>query len=207
MKTIVFTYGRMNPPHKGHGKLIHKVQEVAERVKGNYWVIVSHSCDNKDNPLDIKTKLYYLNKIFPDTKFLIADQRNPTYMHFVEMFSDAGYNALIMVVGEDRVSEFRKTLNKYNGKKYYFESIKVISAGRRKKASNSIEGISSTKMRKAAEENNFKYFAKCLPFRMKKSDKKQLFNHVRAKLPVYTKIKTKVLEIIDERISKISSYS
>ena len=50
-KTVVFTFGRMNPPTTGHLKLIKKVMMVAKRVGGTPVVYPSKTEDNKKNPL------------------------------------------------------------------------------------------------------------------------------------------------------------
>jgi nicotinamide mononucleotide adenylyltransferase len=51
-KTIVFTIGRMNPPTSGHLKLIQTMMEKAFELNENkIYIILSHTQDNKTNPL------------------------------------------------------------------------------------------------------------------------------------------------------------
>ena len=45
--TVVFTFGRFNPPTVGHEKLITAVQAVSKTEGGDYFVYPSHSQDNK----------------------------------------------------------------------------------------------------------------------------------------------------------------
>ena len=76
------------------------------------------------------------------------------------------------------------TLNKYNGKKarhglYNFMDIKVISAGERDPDADGVEGMSASKMRSAASDNDFTAFAQGLPKEFSNSDSKALFNAVR----------------------------
>ena len=64
-----------------------------------------------------------------------------------------------MVVGDDRVREFDILLNKYNGKKgphgvYSFSRINTVSAGSRDPDSEGVTGMSASKMRKAAADND-----------------------------------------------------
>ena len=46
-KTIYFTFGRMNPPTIGHGKLMDKLSSSAGR--NPYRIYLSQSQDSKDN--------------------------------------------------------------------------------------------------------------------------------------------------------------
>ena len=68
-----------------------------------------------------------------------------------------------MVAGSDRVGEFHKLINKYNGKKgshgyYKFKSLKVVSVVSRDPDATGVAGISGTKMRSHASNNDYKSF-------------------------------------------------
>ena len=62
-----------------------------------------------------------------------------------------GVSHLHVVAGSDRVSEFKNTLNRYNGTHskalYNFKKITVHSSGDRDPDSHGTSGISGTKMR------------------------------------------------------------
>ena len=82
--------------------------------------------------------------------------------------SSEGYTDLIMIAGSDRVGEFQKLLDKYNGVKarhgeYKFDSIKVINAGERDPDATGASGMSASKMRGAATDNDFDLFKTGLP--------------------------------------------
>ena len=73
-----------------------------------------------------------------------------------------------MVVGSDRVREFDTLLKRYNNVKsrhgyYYFEDIKVVSAGERDPDAEGAEGMSASKMRAAAAKGDLEAFKKGLP--------------------------------------------
>ena len=79
-----------------------------------------------------------------------------------------GYKRVNMVVGSDRVNEFKVLLNKYNGKKgrhgfYNFENINVISAGERDPDGEGVSGMSASKMRQAVMEKTLLLFHKAFP--------------------------------------------
>ena len=69
-----------------------------------------------------------------------------------------------MVAGSDRVLEYKQILDKYNGKDFNFKTILVVSAGERDPDSDTASGMSATKMRQAAAENNFNKFKMGVPF-------------------------------------------
>jgi len=78
---------------------------------------------------------------------------------------------VIVVVGSDRVKEFDRLLNKYNKSSagYVFNNIKVVSAGQRDPDAEGVKGMSGTKMRGYAADNDVKKFATGLPSKLKTS--------------------------------------
>ena len=61
-QTIVFTFGRFNPPTTGHEKLIQKVASVAGSNK--FRIYPSHTQNPKKDPLPYALKIEYMRKIF-----------------------------------------------------------------------------------------------------------------------------------------------
>lgn len=179
---VTFTFGRFNPPTVGHEKLIEKVHSIS---KGSYRIYASQSHDAKKNPLDYNTKIKFMRKMFPrHARNIINDVKIKTAFDALDSLYTQGYRQVTFVVGSDRVEEFNKTLNKYNGEKratgfYNFEGgIQVVSAGERDPDAEDVSGMSASKMRAAAGDNNFELFAKGLPSGFKEAQK--LFNAVRA---------------------------
>ena len=165
-KTAVLSFGRLSPPTTGHQKLI----DANLKQHGDHHVIVSHTQDNKKNPLTAEEKLHYLHKMYPEHKhvFSASSKEHPTIFHAAANLHKKGYDHLHVVVGEDRVKEFHESLNKYNGKfdqkgnGYHFKSIKVSSAGHRDPDAEGTEGMSASKMRHHAIEGNTEEFKKGL---------------------------------------------
>ena len=181
-KPIAFTFGRFNPPTIGHEKLIEAVS--AQGVP--FRIYVSQSQDPKKNPLSYSDKVSYMRRMFSSYgRQIIKDDNIKTMFDIAPSLYNEGFTDLIMVVGEDRVPEFKKLLNDYNGKevkdasKYYkFDSIKVVSAGDRDPDGEGVEGMSASKMRAAAEDDDYQSFVQGLPKTFK--DGQDLFNDVRA---------------------------
>ena len=60
---------------------------------------------------------------------------------------DRMYGNIIMIAGSDRVSEFQKLADTYNGRDYNYKSIKLISSGERDPDAEGVTGMSNLKMR------------------------------------------------------------
>ena len=185
-KPVVMAFGRFNPPTTGHLKLIDKVKETAEKKKAAHTVIVSHSQDSKKNPLSSAQKLKHLKRYSPGTNFEASNKEHPTIMHHAERLHKAGHDHLIMVAGSDRVKEYHDLLHKYNGKPnkdghvpYHFKKIEVVSAGHRDPDAEGAEGMSGSKMREHAKNNDFSSFRQGVPSHVSDHHTKQLMNDVR----------------------------
>ena len=176
-KKVVFAFGRFQPPTIGHELLIKAVKKIAGS-SSDYVIYASKTEDKKTNPLSVDRKLYFLNRIFPNTNFKAADNTVRTFLEAAKQLNKK-YKNIIMVAGSDRVSEFENVLNKYNGKEYNFDTIEVVSAGARDPDSDSASGMSGTKMRVAAKEGNFKDFKMGLPQTLTILDSKRLMNDIR----------------------------
>ena len=165
----VFTFGRFNPPTIGHKKLLEKINDISYEVDGDFYVFGSFSKDKKKNPLGHYEKMKYLKKMFPEQmdSYMEPDREVRTALDACIFLNR--YTSIIMVVGDDRVESFTKLLNNYNGKElkngqYDFESIRVINAGTRDPDSDGVEGMSASKMREAAKNNDYEEFKKGLPY-------------------------------------------
>lgn len=178
-KTIVFAFGRLNPPTSGHSKLVDKVFSEAQKRRADHRVIVSHSQDKHKNPLTAQQKITYLKSIHRNIKFDASDKQHPHFMAHLKKMYEQGYEEVFMVAGSDRVVEFQRLADRYNGKDYKFKTIKVISAGERDPDADGVAGISGTKMRAFASNNDFKSFKTGLTPGARDADAKKLFNAVR----------------------------
>ena len=182
---ITFTFGRFNPPTIGHEKLIDATKSAATR---EYRVYASKTQDPKKNPLDYEKKVKWMKKMFPKHKAKIMSGGNyKTALDVAVKLYDEGFFHLTMVVGSDRVNEFKKLLRKYNGVQsthglYDFKTINVKSAGERDPDAEGVAGMSASKMRKAAMDNDFKSFTQGLPPRFKDGDR--LFSDVKKEMPI-----------------------
>ena len=182
--TVIFTFGRFNPPTVGHEKLITAVQSVAKSKGGDFFVYPSHSQDPKKNPLSQPQKIKYMKKMFPKYKRNIIASTGKTALAIASELYSKGYTNLVMVVGSDRVQEFQRILDRYNGEDkahgfYDYDKIEVVSAGERDPDAEGVEGMSASKMRAAAVAGDFKSFRMGTPKTLSDADTKKLFNDIR----------------------------
>ena len=183
--TISVTFGRFNPPTIGHEKLLKKVAQEAKGKGGEYRIYPSRTEDPKKNPLDSGTKIRFMRQAYPDHANAIIDNEEMRTIFDVLTGLDAdGYSSVNIVVGGDRVSEFNSLATKYNGDLYTFDEIKVSSAGDRDPDGEGVEGMSASKMRKAAMEGDQDSFNKGIPKAMSKKDKEAMYLTLRQSMNV-----------------------
>jgi phosphopantetheine adenylyltransferase len=202
-KHVVITFGRFNPPTVGHAKLLDKVATVAKSLKADYKIYPSQSSDPKKNPLDYKEKIKVMRKMFPKhARNIIEDKDVKMILNaLVKLYKTGKYTDVTVVVGADRISEFENLTQNYNGVEtrtgfYEFDSINVVSAGERDPDAEGVEGMSASKMRKAAVDNDFKSFEMGLPKGYK--DGLKLFNLLRKKMGIKEERKHIQLEPVSD---------
>ena len=182
-KVAYFTFGRMNPPTIGHEKLLDALAKQAG--KNDYFVFLSQTQDKKKNPLNYNTKMKTVRKMFPrHARRVMINKSVRTVFDAATFLYDKGYKSVVMVVGSDRVREFETLLNKYNGEKgshgfYNFQSLSVASAGTRDPDDEGVAGMSASKLRAFASDNDFTSFAQGLPSSMGNKEAKKMFMDVR----------------------------
>ena len=191
--TAVFSFGRFNPPTIGHEKLLTVVANTASKQRGDYYIFMSQSHDPKKNPLSHQDKLKFMQMLFPKHRKAFIKSKARNALEVASQLHDMGkYNKLIMVVGSDRVQDFKTILNQYNGEKnrhgfYDFEKIEVISAGERDPDAEGVSGMSASKMRAAAGSGDYESFKLGCP---EGYDCSQLFNDVRKGMGIAREIKS-----------------
>ena len=181
--TCVFTFGRFNPPTTGHEKLLDKLKaETGKNPGAPYYVFASHSENVKKDPLPYTKKVAYMKKMFPKhARNIVVDKARNVFEVAVSLYNK-GHKSIVMVVGSDRVDEFEKLLNTYNGTDarhgyYGFDNIEVVSAGERDPDAEGVTGMSASKMRAAAGADDFDSFKQGLPTTFKNG--MSLFKDVR----------------------------
>ena len=163
-RTAVVAFGRMNPPTIGHQKLVDKIKSLP----GDHYVFLSQSQKPKTDPLSFEDKLRYAKFFFPNVT--VGHPEVKTIIQAMQKLEQLGYERVIYVAGSDRVDSFTNLLNQYNGQAdksgnipYSFKLIKVVSAGERDPDADGAEGMSASKMRQAAADNDLESFKQGVP--------------------------------------------
>jgi len=191
-KPVVMAFGRMNPPTTGHEKLVNRVKDIAKDYNAPHHIIISHSVDAKKNPLDIASKLKHANRFFPNTNIEASSKEHPTFLQHAARLHAMGHDHLIMVAGSDRIPEYEKKLQQYNGTAkgslYNFKKIEVKSAGQRDPDAEGTEGMSASKMREHAQNNDFHSFKQGIPHHVPEKHARELFRDVRGGMGIHENV-------------------
>ncbi|MFZ9301663.1 MAG: hypothetical protein ACO23V_11905 [Chitinophagaceae bacterium] len=92
--TVVYTFGRFQPPTIGHGLLIQNVVQIADELGADHGIFVSkscndltkyaksakyknmiqtntfESCEGNKNPLNVYQKMHYMSHMFPTVNLI-----------------------------------------------------------------------------------------------------------------------------------------
>jgi|TARA_B110000977_G_scaffold172815_1_gene225487 hypothetical protein len=202
-KVAVIGYGRMNPPTIGHSVLVNAINAKAKKYGGNPMLFLSmtHLAKGSEksyltptgktnkhfqtagikNPLDWKTKLGYAQKFFDIP--ISTDPSLNTIMSVMKHLENKGYEKVVLVCGSDRVREFETQILPYNNTadqsgniNFNIKEVTVEEGGFRDEEANDASGMSASKMRDAAAQDDFETFKQGVP---DQSVAQQMFDDVR----------------------------
>jgi len=163
----VFAFGRFNPPTIGHQKLLDKVQATAQKLNGKAYLFLSQKQNNTTDPLTQSEKSEFIKKFYPGIDVGHADVK--TIIQALQKIQSEGRTRIVMIAGSDRVQEFEKLLNQYNGKPdkagnelYKFDKIDVVNAGERDPDQDGATGASASKARELANKGQEHEFTKII---------------------------------------------
>ena len=175
--TLVFAFGRFNPPTIGHAKLMSRVITEARKNNANHIVYASASTDRRSNPLDVNTKVKFMKKMFPQNNIKAAGGNQRTFIEILKFFNRM-YGNIVMIAGSDRIREFKTLADKYNGRDYNYKSINLVSSGERDPDAEGVTGMSASKMREMAKRDDYNSFKKGV-VRLSDTDTRALFSAVK----------------------------
>lgn len=172
---VVFAFGRMNPPTVGHEKLVDAIKAHAEKVGGEAHIYLSKSHDKKKNPLSYETKHAFAKKAFGSV-VKHTPEGSSNVFGILKHLHHQGYTHATLIAGDDRVDDYKRIANSYNGpgKDFNFKKVEVKSAGARDPDAEGVEGMSASKMRSLASAGKHKEFKEGLPKNLQKHHKEVL---------------------------------
>jgi len=204
-KHVAFAFGRFNPPTVGHKKLIDTVVDAADG--GDFYIFTSQSQDPDKNPLDYQTKVNFLKKLFPDIQDkIVYDVSIKNVLQAADKLKANGYTDATFVCGSDRVPEFTKLLNTWNGmdKTPRFGVLNIISSGEREDGMEGVGGVSASMAREFVKNNDFESFKGTVPNNPQLA--KELFDAVKQGMATSKKkIKECIIQLINEILNEDES--
>ena len=204
-KHVAFAFGRFNPPTVGHKKLIDTVVDASDG--GDFYIFTSQSQDPDKNPLDYQTKVNFLKKLFPDIQDkIVYDVSIKNVLQAADKLKANGYTAATFVCGSDRVPEFTKLLNTWNGmdKTPRFGVLNIISSGEREDGVEGVGGVSASMAREFVKNNDFDSFKGTVPNNPQLA--KELFDAVKQGMATSKKkIKECIIQLINEILNEDES--
>ena len=184
VRPVVLTFGRFQPPTVGHQLLITSVINIARKYGAEHRIYPSRTQDAKKNPLSTRDKIRFMRRFFKKAN-IVDDKDAITVFHVLQKLSDQGYKHVVLVVGSDRVPEFKKAIGKYVGKDgYQFDKFEVVSAGDRDPDAEGVAGMSASKVRASVITNQFDKFKLGMPEGASKKDVDALWTLLRRTMKV-----------------------
>lgn len=179
---------RMNPIHQGHEEVVNAIADEAKRTGADHEVILSHTHDNKKNPLTPEQKIKHARRAFPGINFSTSSPEQPNLLSHLSKAYANGYRKVTVVGGSDR-DTYADLAHKYKGVQgkhgFYGNDMEINfkqAGAERNEGDTGVAGYSATKMRKAAEENTAesrRAFHDMAPSGLTSSQKDDLLNDVR----------------------------
>lgn len=177
-KRLTVVFGKFNPPSKDHKKILDYAK--TQSSGSDFKIYPSRSQDPKANPMDPDTKIKYMKKMFPEyADYIINDENTVTIFDVLKSAESDGYKQILLVVGSDRVAEFRSLAVKHNGNLYNFDDIQVVPGSEKDIDSNKPSENSSAKMRQSAAKNDIATFKTGVTKELSSKESEQLFKLVR----------------------------
>lgn len=172
---VSIAFGKFNPPSKDHQKLFKTLEKVSSG--GKFYIFPSRTQDGKRNPLDPELKIAYMREMFPEYAEVIVDDDNfKTIFDVLTFLNQKGYISINIVAGAERAAEIDSLTAKFNGEKYQYEKINVISSGSKDSESQ------SSVARESALNGDVDTFIKTMPESMDNELKEKLYNDLKSSM-------------------------
>lgn len=190
---VVFAPARMNPPTAAHRLIIDTALQAAREHDAPHHIILTRTHDvvkkktgaGIRNPLTPEQKLKHARRFFPDANVQLADKDKPNLLSQLSDLHARGHDHVIMVAGSDRIPDYKRLIDGYNGKSgphgyFNFKKVSFRSAGERDPDAEGPAGWSATKSRQTAEAGDYKTFKKnAVPGHLHDLHTRELFDDLR----------------------------
>lgn len=155
-KTLVFSFGRFQPPTKGHAVLFKELVSVARKERGTPMIFLSSKQDQKENPLSWEEKRDIIERGFPELSVGPKEAKNPLLA--LDWMLNNGYTRLICYVGGKREEDFRKLITGWQNAAPGRDHLTIELVGIPRTGSMDPKKVSGTTARLLAQQGNQKDF-------------------------------------------------
>lgn len=140
------------------------------------YIFATSTQDAKKNPLRVEEKVDILKMMYPDPATVriinTTEKGCKTIPAVLAALRGAGYHALTLVAGSDRVPEFK-------GK---FKDLAVVSGGERDPDANDAAGMSATIARSAATQGRLENFKRGINNSVTQKKKEETYHTIRSRM-------------------------
>lgn len=175
--TIVMSFGRFNPPHRGHKLLLDKLAETAKAHGGDPVLFVNPKQNDQKDPLNVQDKAKYVQMLNPEVQVHWKPKSEvPDPEDIIKLYSEQGYKHLVLVEGGDREKWFHDLIQpRMESGELKFKDWKFVSAGDR----DTEQAWSATQQRDAAKKGDYTAFRQGLPKDFSEEHAREMFQKVR----------------------------
>jgi len=159
-KTLVFTFGRFQPPTRGHAVLFQTLLDVAQKERGDAVLFLSSKQDRKENPLTYEEKRDLVEQAFP--RLTIGPKEVKTPILAFAWALEQGYTRALCYVGGARDEDFRRMIDRWQANTPNSEQIAIDLRGIPRTGAMDPKAVSGTTARRYAQEGNFEEFQRIL---------------------------------------------
>lgn len=147
MNSAVFMVGRLQPPTKGHRRLVNRMQEMAVPWNTKPFLFLTKSFDKERNPLSPEMKLDFVQRSFSDVTVVLIQG----VFEATRWLAEQGYQQGLLVVGADRAESFAKLPN-------YGSDVLGLTRLGLHIIPRSSQAIKASEVREAVKKGNFDLF-------------------------------------------------
>jgi len=181
---LMVSFGRHNPPHLGHKKLLDLASNLAGEIGADKRFYTSKSQDSKQNPLPFLFKIKQLLKMFPEhADSFDQDPNIKSVLNAATKAYNDGYKNIHFAGGGEARDKIENLLRKYNGQLYNFNNIYSHEPQEEEdpEGESFLSQLSSSKMRNFAKGGDIMSFLQGLPIgdNYTEDDAKELFGMLR----------------------------
>jgi len=160
IKSLVYAFGRYNPPSRGHILHFQAVRELAIKLGMPYELYISKTVDHKRNPVSVAERIAYIKKALP-----VIHSVTPTINMFtiVDDMAALGKKRLVYVAGSDYFEAKEEQAMMTRLQSYAKEKGMELTVQMSRQREPEISG---TALRQAALNDDFKTFLQASPVGM-----------------------------------------